>query len=87
MGVPLQLPVFGVGTTDRTAIFRAHRPSGRERSEALARPRVRQAKTQNKKHFFSTGRGAFSFLKKMGGGKSPPLSRRKKEGGDAVAAL
>ena len=28
--------VFGAGTTDRTAIFRAHRPSGRERSEAAS---------------------------------------------------
>ena len=37
--------VLGAGTADRTASPRAHRQSGRERSEALARPMVRHAKT------------------------------------------
>ena len=71
-GAPLWVPVFGAEAVGRTAIFYAHRPTGRERSEALARPTVLRTKTQNKKSFFSTGRGAFSFSKKMGGGKSPP---------------
>ena len=31
LGAPLQVPVLGAGATDRTAIFRAHPPSGRER--------------------------------------------------------
>ena len=61
LGAPLWVPVFGAGAVGRTPRLRKCRPSGRERSEALARPRVLRTKTQNKKSFFSTGRGAFSL--------------------------
>ena len=63
--------VFGAGAVDRTARPRARRPSGRERSEALARPMVRHAKTQMKKHFFSTGRGDFSLGQRKVGAANP----------------
>ena len=36
LGAPLWVPTYGAEAADRTAIFRAHRPSGRERSEAAS---------------------------------------------------
>ena len=64
--------VFGVRAADRTAIFRAHRPSGRERSEALARPRVLRTKTQIKNISFPPAAAHFLFQRKWGAALPPP---------------
>ena len=59
LGAPLQVPVLGAGAAHRTPCFRAHPPSGRERSEALARPVVHQAQPQTKKVSFGPSTARF----------------------------
>ena len=58
--------VFGAGAAHRTPLLRAHRPSGRERSEALARPRVLRTKTQIKNISFPPAAAHFLFQRKWG---------------------